>query len=969
MDIDDIKNRLKNIIRVPLIGNEYDSQNLRDLPINVDIVCTNNIEVIECDIYKEDSVGLNKTRFTVRENDSIVNDHIAKINEYLSDNELQIIEFYKNNENESYFFGNINNEKDNIFHDLSNSESNFDKNVDNYGERLEIIKNSLKEINIRIKNNNEELNKELCKLVDPYVKVLYEFYKLKIDVNNLTLFLKDFCENSIIQKIQILNKILNNVIKKEKIQNTVSCIMNISNLRNNQCRIQKLLNNKEYIEAMDIIETTLNIINNNNNENDNEIVVNYNNIKSLSTLSVRLCEISNIIEKISLEDFTNTVLMLLKNNVNVKHEDIEANLSRIGNLFAVFVDNTSKNTTHEVLLNEFHNVMYFYARNFNENYENSGYEEIRSKYTHYSVINPIVVLLRKQRINFAVDDLEFQISDQIDKNSSRVFNVVNGQVYNKDENIISISNKKIELLFFYYVINVIYKLIYMFAIVITLNNNLFNGDKLYMENKLKSHKNVYLPIIQLLEQTTTKIFSLIISVIGQIIHKSAELDIVLKFSHIYYWTCIKYILLIIEIENSFNKNVIKYSNCEISTGGNNKTNIVERGCIELRLFLYCYYKELFDNVIFNNIWLILSRTVENEKWEKSNLNEEYKTTFQLFINGELYSKDCIGVSDHFIFYNNTEYNLSLSCLQSIKYTNVLLGYIKNNSIIFYYGIVRVLQFVLNYNIKCYNIVIIGEKNNHTNTNIFKITIYSIVLCIQNIYFWLNCLEKIIKYQLHILDTKSFIPDKSLKSKVNLLNSTSNLGIMLGINMPSDHSKNINIELNKVLLKLRVLVENSIKKISDIIVSKFRLHITKWLEKNIQVQKHAVKGTEFEGILESHTVDDNINLFIKDFTNITKTLNRYLKVDANINLNIFNNVNRECTSIMKNYLLSLNEKSLDFENILLDVYCSLDKLNNIELTSSIVNELYVFFNKNVPQTNTEYSNKVSKMFQLLRKRTN
>ncbi|KAK6590627.1 hypothetical protein RS030_142247 [Cryptosporidium xiaoi] len=965
MNIDDIKSRLKNIIRVPLTNTEYYSENSRNSLVNIDIVCESTGSD-EYDVYKDNFIGLNNIRYTVRQSNSSINEHITKINNYLSDNEPHIIKFYKINRTNNYL-SKSNCINDSMFHsDRNNLEVSFDENANYNNKKLEIINDLLKEINIRIKNNNEELSKELYKLVDPYVKILYEFYKLKIDVNNLTLFLKDCIESDSIQKILILNKILQNVIKRERVRNIKSYIMSLRNLKNIQSCIQKLLCDKEYIEAIDIIEDTLSKINSNNKDNNDEITINYKYIKSLSNLSVRLCEFNNVIEKLSLEDFISIVLKWLKSNVNVTYEDIEANLDNISDLFITFINNVSKDSTQDVLLSEFHKVSYFYSEYYKKNC-NTSVEEVSSTYTNVSLIYPIIILLRKQRINFAVDDLEFQINDYIEKNNINIINIIDSKIKNTGKDNTYVSNKKIELLFFHYVINLIYKLIFIFAIVIVLNKNLFNNNKLRMEVMLKSNKNVYLPIIQLLEQTTTKIFNLVISIISQIISKHEEFETILKFSHMYYWTCIKYILVIIEIENKFNENILKQDDFELSISENKRINIIEKGCIELRILLHCYYKELFDNTIFSNIWVKLSYAIENEKWERKNLNKEYKNTFQLFINGELCSKDSIGISDYFIVYNGTEYTLPLCCLQSIKYTNILLGYIKRNPIIFYYGIIKVLQFVLNCNIKCYNIVINGEKNNYINNSTFKVTIYSIILCIQNIYFWLNCLEKIIKYQLETLSSKSFILDKVLNRKMNLIDSSGNLGILLGINMPSDHYININTELNNVILKLKTIGENSTKKISDIIVIKFRFCVIKWLEKNIQVNKHINNDFEFKNLVKNHIVDEDIELFIKDFTNITKTLNKNLKVDVNINLNIMNNINRECTNIWKSCLSSLNGKPLNFQSILLDMYCSFDKLDNATLVSSIITELYGLFNKQNKHSNSEYSNKILDLFQLLKEK--
>ncbi|KAH8583150.1 uncharacterized protein ELE39_002089 [Cryptosporidium sp. chipmunk genotype I] len=903
------------------------------------------------------------------------------IDNYLSENGELIKEFFARND----FSG-----KDCHQNKLATSNESGCGSV-KYQEETISIDSIFQEAILKKKHVDLKLYHQLSKMFQPFFSTLDQFEQIKANVAEIVTFLGEnsssdgFRRNisTCFEEFKSLNKILLYLHKKKRVCSIIDKLKKLDKLKPVQSNVQFLLNEKKYEKAIDTMNKSLEILG-----------TEMRGVRAVSTLSVQLYEMQSVIEKLVCQDFIHFILSWLRfgetfseeNTSNCKPIYYDSRIE----LFLEFLNHLDsiRDSTHfkTCIFQKFSELCLLL------------YEEDNAEFSLVfnidAVMNPIVALIKKERINLAIDELEIHLNKFIDESNQDLIEYLRKEDALLDSKSsstviclnIQISCQSLEKLLHYNILNIFYKLILVFSIIIHSNRCLQNNSGIYdSETTNKNLKHIYLPIIQLLEQVLIRIFSkLLISNYNENHAKNFCQEYEFKDLSLYYIAFLKYVIIVTKLQNCLNEQIKSAYNKSGIIPINNAINFFDKTAVDIRLSLYNYYKTIFENELMQKFWISLSIMIDNEKWEKRDLYLEYKQVFKLFITGELGKEESIGVQNYFVLYNKYEFNLPECCLRCIEFTSSMFVFIQKVPIISYLGFSQILKFILNYCKRCFENMMNGESVNRKL--IEKITAYNMILCTQNTYFWITSLERITNYQLKILENGDFTDDKFVNNNIGLLNDENNLEVLLGVKLPADYIDNIKMELGKILIQLEQLMEFSLRKISDIIIDRFKNCMESWILNN------TITDNDLDPIendeLNKHTVDTNLNNFIRDFSNLEKTLKKYLKID-NLIWKIIDRIEIQCLNSWRNFLLidyckkSTTSKKLNYSNILFDLFYfhvditipifyredegNLEKKAN--LSTSLLNTLFDHFKSNFSKFDEKKISQINETFSFIKNKLN
>ncbi|POM84034.1 hypothetical protein CmeUKMEL1_10375 [Cryptosporidium meleagridis] len=904
------------------------------------------------------------------------------IDNYLSENGELIKEFLGRND-----FNNGNSSQNKL---AASNESEYDSK-ESQEDEIDIT-SIFEETILRKKQVDLKLYNHLNEMFQPFFSTLDNFEQIKANVDKIVAFLGENPSSNgyrrnlatCSEEFNSLNKILLYMHKRKRVYSIIDKLRKLDKLKPVQSNLQFLLNEKEYDQAIDIMDESLEILG-----------TEMKGVKAVSTLSVQLYELQSVIEKLVCEDFINFILLWLRfGEVSLEGEISFCNLIQNDSKIELFLDFLN----HLDSFKESTNFKLSVFQEFNE-LSLSIYKENSTEFSRLfnmnSVMNPIFALIKKERINLAIDELEIHLNNFIDESNQNLIDYLKKEETSLDKNSksilicsnIQISHQSLEKLLQYNILNIFYKLIVVFSITIHSNRWLKDNSKDQKpETTNKSLKHIYLPIIQLLEQVLIRMFSkLLISNNNESNKKNIFTEDEFKNSAMYYITFLKYVIIVTKLQNCLNDQIKSRYNQSDVIPVFKTINFFDKTAIDVRLSLYSYYKIIFENEMIQTFWINLSIIIDNEKWEKRDLHLEYKKVFKLFVMGELGKEESIGIQNYFVSYNEHELNLPECCLRCIEFTSRMFVFIQKVPIISYLGFSQIYKFIFNYCKRCFENIMNGESVN--KGLIEKITAYNMILCTQNIYFWIISLERITNYQLKILEKRDFTDNKFVNNNIGLLNDENNLEVLLGVKLPVDYIKNIKIELEKILTQLEQLMDSSLKKISDIIIERFKNCIGNWIATN------TINGKDFEYLEDSeinnHKIDINLNNFIRDFSNLEKTLKKYLKIDSLI-WRIMDRIEMECLNSWKSILLmddhqilSTSNKKLNYSNLLYDLfYFHVDVTipifyreneNNLEkktnLSKSLLDILFDHFKSNFSKFDEKKISQINEQFSFIRNKLN
>ncbi|OII73314.1 uncharacterized protein cubi_02526 [Cryptosporidium ubiquitum] len=840
----------------------------------------------------------------------------------------------------------------------------------------------------RKKQVDLKLYSQLNEMSQPFFSTLDQFEQIKANVAEIVSFLggnsdsDGYCKdiNACSEEFKSLNKILLYLHKRKRVCSIIDRLEKLDKLKFVQSDVQLLLNEKEYDKAIKMIDESVEILG-----------TEMKGVKAVNTLSVQLYEMQSVIEKLVCQDFIHFILSWLSfGEIPTKAEISYSKLiqydSQFEQLLQFFRNIESVRDTESFKISVFQKFQKLCLFLYNE--DNTKFSSI---FNINLVMNPIVALIKKERINLAIDDLEIHLNNFIDEKNQNLMDNLKRDLAlletNSNSKIICSNSKfnhqSLELILNYNILNIFYKLIFVFSIIIHSNRYLQeNFESQNSETANKTLKHIYLPIIQLLEQILIRIFSkLLISNDNENNEINPSKD-TYKHSSQYYIVFLKYIIIVTKLQNHFNEQMTSTCNKSYVASNSKTINFFGKAAVDIRLSLYNYYKTVFENELMKNFWINLSVIIDNEKWEKKDLYLKYKQTFKLFITGELGKEESIGIQNYFVSYDKYELNLPECCLRCIEFTSNMFVFIQKVPIISYLGFTLVFKFILNYCKKCFENIMNGDSVNRKL--IEKITAYNMFLCAQNTYFWVISLEKIVNYQFRILEKEYITDEKFVNDNINLLNDENNLDVLIGVKLPIDYLNNIKMELKRILDQLEELMELSLKKISDIIIDRFKNCILNWIKNNI-IEKDLYQE---KNDLNKHKVDVNMNNFIRDFSNLEKTMRKYLKIDFLI-WRIIERIETECLNTWKNFLLTENKKmligskKLNYSNLLFDLFyfhveittkilygedeANLEKKKNLSI--SLLDTLFEHFQMNFSKFDEKKIFQIKETFSFIRNKLN
>lgn len=933
-------------------------------------------------IDKVNTIGLDKNNSYESNSYHLDDESQFIIDNYLSENGELIKEFLGRND-----FSNGNSSQNKLT--ASNESENNSKESQEYATDINSI---LEETILRKKQVDLKLYHHLNEMFQPFFSTLDHFEQIKANVDEIVAFLgenpnsNEYRRNlaTCSEEFNSLNKILLYMHKRKRVCSIIDKLKKLDKLKPVQSNLQFLLNEKEYDQAIDIMDESLEMLG-----------TEMKGVKAVSTLSVQLYELQSVIEKLVCQDFINFILLWLRfGEIPLEGKISFCNLTQNDSKIELFLDFLN----HLDSIKESANFKLSVFQEFNK-LSLSIYKENSIEFSRLfninSVINPIFALIKKERINLAIDELEIHLNNFIDESNQNLIDNLKKEETFLDKNLksilncsnIQISHQSLEQLLHYNILNIFYKLIVVFSIIIHSNRWLQDNSKdQKLETTNKSLKHIYLPIIQLLEQVLIRIFSkLLISNDNVNYQKNILTEDEFKDTIMYYIIFLKYVIIVTKLQNCLNEQIKSTYNQSEVIPICKTINFFGKTAIDVRLSLYSYYKIIFENEMIQKFWINLSIIIDNEKWEKRDLHLEYKKVFKLFVIGDLGKEESIEIQNYFVSYNKYELNLPECCLRCIEFTSRMFVFIQKVPIISYLGFSQILKFILNYCKKCFENIMNGESVN--KRLIEKITAYNMILCTQNIYFWIISLERITNYQLKILEKRDFTDNKFVNNNIRLLNDENNLEVLLGVKLPDDYINNIKIELEKILIQLDQLMDSSLRKISDIIIDRFKNCIGNWIAMNTINDKDLeyIENNE----LNNHKTDTNLNNFIKDFSNLEKTLKKYLKIDSLI-WKIMDRIEMECLNSWKNILLidyhqksSTSNKKLNYSNLLYDLfYFHVDVTirifyreneNNLEkktnLSISLLDILFDHFKSNFSKFDEKKISQINEKFSFIRNKLN
>ncbi|CAD98436.1 hypothetical predicted protein, unknown function [Cryptosporidium parvum] len=875
-------------------------------------------------IDKVNTIGLDKNNSYESNSYHLDDESQFIIDNYLSENGELIKEFLGRND-----FSNGNSSQNKLT--ASNESENNSKESQEYATDINSI---LEETILRKKQVDLKLYHHLNEMFQPFFSTLDHFEQIKANVDEIVAFLgenpnsNEYRRNlaTCSEEFNSLNKILLYMHKRKRVCSIIDKLKKLDKLKPVQSNLQFLLNEKEYDQAIDIMDESLEMLG-----------TEMKGVKAVSTLSVQLYELQSVIEKLVCQDFINFILLWLRfGEIPLEGKISFCNLTQNDSKIELFLDFLN----HLDSIKESANFKLSVFQEFNK-LSLSIYKE--------NMINPIFALIKKERINLAIDELEIHLNNFIDESNQNLIDNLK-----KEETFLD-KNLKI-----------------VFSIIIHSNRWLQDNSKdQKLETTNKSLKHIYLPIIQLLEQVLIRIFSkLLISNDNVNYQKNILTEDEFKDTIMYYIIFLKYVIIVTKLQNCLNEQI--------------KSTYNQSEVIPICKTINFFGKTVIDNEMIQKFWINLSIIIDNEKWEKRDLHLEYKKVFKLFVIGDLGKEESIEIQNYFVSYNKYELNLPECCLRCIEFTSRMFVFIQKVPIISYLGFSQILKFILNYCKKCFENIMNGESVN--KRLIEKITAYNMILCTQNIYFWIISLERITNYQLKILEKRDFTDNKFVNNNIGLLNDENNLEVLLGVKLPDDYINNIKIELEKILIQLDQLMDSSLRKISDIIIDRFKNCIGNWIAMNTINDKDLeyIENNE----LNNHKTDTNLNNFIKDFSNLEKTLKKYLKIDSLI-WKIMDRIEMECLNSWKNILLidyqksSTSNKKLNYSNLLYDLfYFHVDVTirifyreneNNLEkktnLSISLLDILFDHFKSNFSKFDEKKISQINEKFSFIRNKLN
>lgn len=844
------------------------------------------------------------------------------------------------------------------------------------GGEVSGVESILEEVTLRKKQVDLKLYSQLQEMFQPFFSTLDRFERIKVMVAEVVAFLgggsgsdgysEELGTSS--GEFESLNRILLCLHKKRRVCLVMDRLRKLKRLKGIQSDVQLLLNGKEYEMAIEIMDESLELLG-----------TEMRGVRAVGTLSTQLYEMQSVIEKLVCQDFVQLAMSWLSFG-EVGPSSRLAQSDSWFELLSEFLQSVgsigSRDDFKIRLFQEFSRVgLLLYGK------DGANFSSV---FSVNSVMDPILALIKKERINLAIDEFEIHINNFVDEANRRL---TEGLGEKKASYRVQISHQGLELLLHFNIFDIVYKLIILFSVVIH-SNRLLQGshESQSSEAANKSLKHIYLPILQLLEQVLIRIFSKL-SITGEgegcLVEGGFSPRSGLNGLTMYYAVFLKYVILVTKLQNCFGRQIVLACSQSSVAPDSRTTNFFGKAAVDLRLSLYNYYKSIFERELIQKCWLRLSTMIDNERWEKKNLSAEYKQTFELFVAGRLGREESVGVEGYFVSYNGCELSLPECCLGCIELVDGMFSFIQKVPIISYFGLSRVLGFVLNYCRRCFENVIGGSSVNRGLVG--NITAYKMILCSQNIYFWLASLKRMLDYQLRLLEKGNITDDQFVSENINLLNDENNLEVLLGVKLPLDCLDNIKVELNRVQGQLEQLMESSTQKISDVIIDRFRGFVGDWVLSNV-LGKQDLLGSLKGDPSECYSVSSHMSSFMRDFNNMDKTLRKYMREQSLVS-KITNRIEQGCLRSYRDFLL-VESKSLlmgvdtklNYFNLMFDLYffhmevntpfanCG-EKENKAALPEFLLQVLFDHFQTNQSKFDPEEISEINKIYSFIKNKLN
>lgn len=848
------------------------------------------------------------------------------------------------------------------------------------GEEPSGIESIFEEVVLRKKQVDLKLYSQLHEMFEPFFSTLDRFERIKVIVGEVVAFLggclgsDGYCGelSASSGEFESLNRLLLSLHKRRRVCLVIDRLRRLERLKSVQSDVQLLLNRKEYERAIDIIDESLELLG-----------TEMRGVRAVGTLSVQLYEMQSVIEKLACQDFVQFMMSWLSFGEAGPRRGGEFPSSRLiqsdspFELLSKFLRSVDSVGDHEEfktrLFQEFSRVGLSLCDQDGANFS--------SAFNINSVIGPILALIKKERINLAVDEFEIHINNFLDESNQRLVDSLGKREASPR---VQISHKDLELLLHYNVFGVVYKLIIVFSVVIH-SNRLLQGSHMSQSSETanKSLKHIYLPIIQLLEQVLIRIFSKL-SITGEgegcLVEASFSRNDLNDLT-MYYQVFLKYVIVVTKLQDSFGGQIVLACSQSSVAPNSQMTNFFGKAAVDLRLSLYNYYKSIFESELIQKFWLRLSTMIDGERWDKRDLSAEYRQTFKLFLVGRLGKEESVRVESYFISYNNCELSLPECCLGCIELVDSMFSFIQKVPIISYFGLSRVLGFVLNYCKRCFENIMNGSSV--SKRLVGRISAYNMILCAQNIYFWRASLEKMLDYQLKLLEKGDITDDPFVGENITLLNDENGLEVLLGVKLPLDCLYNIRVELSRVQSQLEQLIESSTQRISDVIIDRFRDFIRNWVFSNA-LEKDL---DSLQSDLSKHSLSSHMNSFMRDFSNMEKTLRKYTRVQSLIS-KVTGRIEQGCLRSCSDFLFaesrsfSTGDRKLNYSSLMFDLYFFHMEVNtsathygergeekNTTLPESLLRVLFDHFQNNQSKFDSGKISEINEIYSLIKEKFN
>ncbi|OII77816.1 hypothetical protein cand_013920 [Cryptosporidium andersoni] len=520
-----------------------------------------------------------------------------------------------------------------------------------------------------------------------------------------------------------------------------------------------------------------------------------------------------------------------------------------------------------------------------------------------TLFHPIIALLKRGRIALALDDLDTNLNQLLDKVMNNLLSECNDLDYmnfklkenlNKEE-ISEILKEDIKIIKgFNFSLFITQRLSIFAMMIIVIYLNLVNRNDIPQIIINKSIQQVHIPIKQWLEQNITRIFCNFINLVGFSTKRMNKYLDIINISSLY-WISVKSMCSLYKIQetitNTWLLNIqdqIKMSsikqNNDIDDYNNSNDSILnlrmfERVCSEIRIQLYTLYRSEFED-LYKIAWDNLSQSINSEMWERNNLYQRYKKVFQLFLTGELGNEQSISISNYSIIYKDIQFSISSCCLDCIETVAYIIKFIHCIPLISPEGISRLSKLLRNYLNTCFNYIVKGEavKKGYLK----KISVYNLAICGQDIYFWSIAISNISEHIVKLLTNRDLFYSKKILNKsdndsVYSKNNGCNVSILLGLE--SLVSKETLIyEIENIVQESSSLKRQVFYKISDILIERFSFCLINWISDTSQnIDNFEFKDNLIPSLANIHVAHNSIIQFIKDTQNLYKTLNKYLKI--------------------------------------------------------------------------------------------